>query len=267
MTRRLTRAKSEDRRRAASRTGCRPARPSTERLPGVLAVLYLLFTQGYDADGEPAFADEAIRLARLLAGSCRSSLRRRRCWRSSCCSTPGATPAATPTATWCRSTGRTAPAGTRPRSPRVWRCWPGSSRTARTGCRRAIAACHATAPSAAGTDWPTIAALLRRRWPGCSRRPVIELNRAVAHGYAHGPAAGLALLAAARAGGALDDYPLAIAAEADLTARAATATAPRPCSGRRPARAQRARTPCAARTRGRYFAVFGGTGVVTSVAV
>ena len=49
---------------------------------------------------------------------------------------------------------------------------------------------------------------------------MVELNRAVAHGYAHGPAAGLALLAAARAGGALDGYPLAVAAEADLTARA-----------------------------------------------
>jgi RNA polymerase sigma-70 factor (ECF subfamily) len=48
---------------------------------------------------------------------------------------------------------------------------------------------------------------------------VIELNRAVAHGYAHGPEAGLALLAEVRAGGALDDYPLAIAVEADLTAR------------------------------------------------
>ena len=33
----------------------------------MLAVLYLLFTHGYNADGEPAFADEAIRLARLLS--------------------------------------------------------------------------------------------------------------------------------------------------------------------------------------------------------
>jgi RNA polymerase sigma-70 factor (ECF subfamily) len=49
--------------------------------------------------------------------------------------------------------------------------------------------------------------------------PVIELNRAVAHGYAYGPGVGLALLAQARAGGALDDYPHAIAVEADLTAR------------------------------------------------
>ena len=32
----------------------------------MLAVLYLLFTHGYNADGEPTFADEAIRLVRLL---------------------------------------------------------------------------------------------------------------------------------------------------------------------------------------------------------
>src|SRR4051812_15733575 len=66
MTRRLTRAKSKI---AEARIPYRvPAgRALTERLPGVLAVLYLLFTQGYNPDGRPAFADEAIRLARLLA--------------------------------------------------------------------------------------------------------------------------------------------------------------------------------------------------------
>ena len=48
---------------------------------------------------------------------------------------------------------------------------------------------------------------------------MIGLNRAVAHGYAYGPAAGLALLAGARAGGALDGYPPALAVEAELTAR------------------------------------------------
>src|SRR4051794_38689899 len=67
MTRRLTRAK------AKIATAGIPFRvlagPAlAERLPGVLAVLYLLFTRGYDVDGEPAFADEAIRLTRLLAG-------------------------------------------------------------------------------------------------------------------------------------------------------------------------------------------------------
>jgi RNA polymerase sigma-70 factor (ECF subfamily) len=81
-----------------------------------------------------------------------------------------------------------------------------------------IAACHATAPSSAATDWPAIATYydeLVRVQPS----PVIELNRAVAHGYAYGPRAGLTLLAAARAGGVLDAYPPAVAAEAELTAR------------------------------------------------
>ena len=48
---------------------------------------------------------------------------RRRCWRCSCSSTPGATPAATPPATCSPSTGRTGPAGTTPRSPRASRSW------------------------------------------------------------------------------------------------------------------------------------------------
>ncbi len=81
-----------------------------------------------------------------------------------------------------------------------------------------IAACHAAATSASATDWPAIARCydeLRRVQP----TPVVELNRAVSHGYAYRPAAGLELLARARAGGALDGYPLAVAAEADLTAR------------------------------------------------
>ncbi|MEV4122864.1 DUF6596 domain-containing protein [Micromonospora sp. NPDC049645] len=65
MTRRLTRARTR-----IAEAGILYRVPSgpalTERLPGVLAVLYLLFTRGYVADGEPAFADEAVRLARLL---------------------------------------------------------------------------------------------------------------------------------------------------------------------------------------------------------
>src|SRR5437763_16317710 len=66
MPRRLTRANTQI---ATAGIPYRvPSGPAlTERLPGVLAVLYLLFTQGYNADGEPAFADEAIGLSRLLA--------------------------------------------------------------------------------------------------------------------------------------------------------------------------------------------------------
>jgi len=48
---------------------------------------------------------------------------------------------------------------------------------------------------------------------------VVKLNRAVAHGFAYGAEAGLDLLAEARAGGVLDGYAPATAAEAELTAR------------------------------------------------
>ncbi|HEU0239836.1 MAG TPA: RNA polymerase subunit sigma-24, partial [Micromonosporaceae bacterium] len=81
-----------------------------------------------------------------------------------------------------------------------------------------IAACHATAAAADATNWSRIAGYydeLVRLQP----TPVVQLNRAVAHGYAYGPDVGLALLAEARAGGALDDYPHTIAVEADLTDR------------------------------------------------
>jgi RNA polymerase sigma-70 factor (ECF subfamily) len=81
-----------------------------------------------------------------------------------------------------------------------------------------IAACHATATTPEDTDWRRIARCyddLVRLQPS----PVIALNRAVAHGFAYGPAVGLALLAQARTGGGLGDYPWAVAAEAELTAR------------------------------------------------
>ena len=78
-----------------------------------------------------------------------------------------------------------------------------------------IAACHAAGARPTGRRSP--------RWyddlAALQPSPVIKLNRAVAHGFAYGPAAGLALLAEARSGGALDGYPPAVAAEAELTAR------------------------------------------------
>jgi RNA polymerase sigma-70 factor, ECF subfamily len=80
----------------------------------------------------------------------------------------------------------------------------------------AIAACHDTAPTAADTDWPTIAALygeLARLVPS----PVVELNRAVAVAMADGPAAGLVLVEALA--GRLDGYHLLPATRADLLRR------------------------------------------------
>ena len=217
MTRRITRAKAKI---GDARIPYRVPEGAAldERLPGVLAVLYLLFTHGYGADGEPAFADEAIRLARLLAGLM-----------------PGAPEARGLLALFLlqhsrRAARRDAAGALVTLAEQDRSRWDHAAIADATAIlddlehsgpyvlQAQIAACHATAAGPADTDWRRIADAydaLARLAPS----PVIELNRAVAHGYAHGPAAGLALLSAARAGGALDDYPLAVAAEADLLQR------------------------------------------------
>jgi RNA polymerase sigma-70 factor, ECF subfamily len=218
MARRITRAKSKI---TAARIPYRvPSGPAlAERLTGVQAVLYLLFTRGYDADGEPAFAAEAIRLSRLLTALM-----------------PEEQEVAAQLALFLlqhsRRLARRDEAGDLVTLERQDRSrWDHAGiaealeillRTEVAGpyaVQARIAACHATAPSPAATDWPSIAGWydeLARVQPS----PVVELNRAVAHGYAYGPAAGLTLLAGAREGGALDNYPTAIAVEADLRFRA-----------------------------------------------
>jgi RNA polymerase sigma-70 factor, ECF subfamily len=82
----------------------------------------------------------------------------------------------------------------------------------------AISAVHADAPSAAQTDWAQIVALydvLLRSAPS----PVIELNRAVAVAMRDGLESGLALIDAILARGDLSEYHLAHAARADLSRR------------------------------------------------
>lgn len=82
----------------------------------------------------------------------------------------------------------------------------------------AIAAVHAEAPTAAGTDWVQIVGLydlLLQREPS----PVVELNRAVAVAMRDGAAAGLAAIDAILVRGELADYHLAHAARADLCRR------------------------------------------------
>jgi RNA polymerase sigma-70 factor, ECF subfamily len=82
----------------------------------------------------------------------------------------------------------------------------------------AIAACHADAATAAGTDWRQIAALyseLLRFDPS----PVIEANRAVAVAYAEGPAAGLAILDTLAASSRLARWPQLHIARAALLAQ------------------------------------------------
>ncbi|MEU1363246.1 DUF6596 domain-containing protein [Micromonospora zamorensis] len=217
MTRRLTRART---RIAQAGIPYRvPSGPAlTERLPGVLAVLYLLFTRGYVVDGEPAFADEAVRLARLLdrlmpkqseVAALLALVLFQHSRRDARRGAAGnlLTLERQDRARWDRAAiaeGLAALDRVRHDGPYAWQA--------------RVAACHATAPSADATDWLAIAraydALI-----GIRPSPVIALNRAVAHGYAYGPYAGLSLLDAAQAGGGLDGNPLAVAVRADLVAR------------------------------------------------
>jgi RNA polymerase sigma-70 factor, ECF subfamily len=208
MTRRITRAKSKI---TEARIPYRvpSGRALAERLPGVLAVLYLLFTRGYDADGEPAFAAEAIRLARLLTGLMPDEPEvaallallllqdsRRHARRD--------------------ATGDLVPLDRQDRSRWDHRAIAEGrgilARTPVTGPYAVQAHIAAGHTGDHGSDWVSIAGWydeLARIQP----TPTVELNRAVAHGYAFGPRAGLALLAG------FDGYP-AVAIEADLTARA-----------------------------------------------
>jgi RNA polymerase sigma-70 factor (ECF subfamily) len=82
----------------------------------------------------------------------------------------------------------------------------------------AIAACHATAAKPAETDWAEIAALYERLG-AMVPSAVIELNRAVAVAMAEGPEAGLAIVAALEASGDLAAYHLLPATKADLLRR------------------------------------------------
>ncbi|WP_372339066.1 RNA polymerase sigma factor [Actinoplanes sp. RD1] len=212
MTRRITRAKTKI---AQARIPYRiPAGPElAERLPSVLGVLYLLFTRGYDTGGAAAFADEAIRLARLLGrlmpgeGEVRGLLalfllqHSRRNARQDEHGRPVVL-AEQDRSRWDRAAIEEALAVLpEPRGPYA--------------VQAAIAACHV----AEETDWARVAGLYDRL-VSLHPSPVVQLNRALAHGYAHSPARGLALLARVRAGGGLDGYAPALAVEADLTERA-----------------------------------------------
>jgi RNA polymerase sigma-70 factor (ECF subfamily) len=198
-----------------------------ERLAGVLAVVYLVFTEGYapsagDATTRPELCAEAIRLARLLdqllpsepeiAGLLALMLLHA-----------------------ARLGGRSDGAGElllleeQDRSgwdraviaegkALVERALSQPGRIGPYGVQGAIAALHAGAPSFAETDWPQIAGLyqvLLRLQPS----PVVELNAAAALSMVEGPARALQLVDALAATGALDGYWPLHAARADLLRR------------------------------------------------
>ena len=205
-----------------------PDRDALEpRLRGVLAVIYLVFTEGYAAtSGEdlmrPSLTREAIRLCRLLdalmprRGEIRGLL-------------------ALMLLHDARRAGRETAGGDivllEEQDRALWdRCQiaeglmlveealrlPGRPQS--YAVQAAIAALHARAPNYNDTDWPQIAGLyevLLRISPS----PVIELNHAAVVSMVDGPARALDLIDALEARGSLKGYELMPAVRADLLRR------------------------------------------------
>jgi len=82
-----------------------------------------------------------------------------------------------------------------------------------------IAAVHATATTAAETDWARIVSCYDVLLDAAPT-PVVALNRAVAIGFRDGPETGLEALSAVVSNGQLASYPLVPAVRADLLRRA-----------------------------------------------
>ncbi|MYT80705.1 RNA polymerase sigma factor [Streptomyces sp. SID8364] len=197
-----------------------------ERLPGVLQVVYSVFTEGYAASSGPRLqrldlAEEAIRLARILH-------------RLLPAERESAGLLALLLLVHARRDARTGPEG----EPVLLEdqdrgCWDramieeGRALVVKAltggpagpyGVQAAIAALHDEAADVAATDWPQIVALydvLLTLTPS----PVVALNRAVAVAMRDGPGAGLALLDALAGEPRLREYPPYAVARGDLLGR------------------------------------------------
>ncbi|HEX2133475.1 MAG TPA: sigma-70 family RNA polymerase sigma factor [Actinophytocola sp.] len=192
-----------------------------ERLTGVLAVVYLIFTHGYTGDDPTRLRAEAIRLARLVATLL-----------------PGEPEALGLVALLLFHDSRTAtrhdPDGdlvlladqdrTRWDHAEIAEAMRLLARALRHESvgpyqlQAMIAALHARAPTAEDTDWPRVAALYAELL-AVAPSPVVALNHAVAVAMTDGPAAGLALIDDLDDTGGLGRYHLLHAARADLLRR------------------------------------------------
>jgi RNA polymerase sigma-70 factor (ECF subfamily) len=194
------------------------------RLPSVLEVIYLVFNEGYAASaGEdwirPALCEEALRLGRILAALAPAepeahgliALLEIQASRTRARLGPGGEPVLLLDQDRSRwdllLIGRGLKALERAEASR--------GPLGPYGLQAAIAACHARARTAEGTDWVRIAALydaLSQIAPS----PIVELNRAVAIGMAFGPEAGLELLDTIVEEPSLREYHLLPSVRGDL---------------------------------------------------
>jgi RNA polymerase sigma-70 factor (ECF subfamily) len=217
-----------------------PAHLLPERLPYVLACVYLVFSEGYAATAgdelvRHELCDEAVRLARLVVELMPDEPEARGLL-ALLLLTDSRRPARLSArgelvllqdqdrSRWNRERAAEGAEqlerALRAARPRPGERQPGGLRpgVGPYGLQAAIAAVHAAAPTWEATDWRRIAALyaeLARMAPS----PVVELNRAVAVAFADGPAAGLAVVDAVAGDPRLARTHLLPATRADLLRR------------------------------------------------
>ena len=194
------------------------------RLSSVLAVIYLIFNEGYSAASgddwmRPALCEDALRLGRILAELAPTepevhglvALMEIQASRSKARVGPSGEPILLfeqNRALWDQLLIRRGLAALE-HAERL------AAAPSSYVLQAQIAACHARARTPDETDWPRIVGLyeaLARLAPS----PVVELNRAVAVAMAFGPAAGLELVDALRTERLLENYHLLPSVRGDL---------------------------------------------------